>query len=257
MRNLNTNFLAIILFIGIMAVGFTNCSKQKSEPQNNVELSFILEQSGSSASNFTTFDSIENIMRTIDAAIRLDPDGSTAVGCKVRITTIGTSIRPKVYTVILAPGKSWMETTDKSRKEAIQRFRKQVLSVVQHIMNTPATQQRSQVYLTMCQELNALSRSNFGTNKTLYILSDGLQSDGTIEFIDHADNLERFKNAFPEYKKQMMQQCALPDLSNINIIMSNSPNHVLGAFILTCDQFWRELIQEHKGNLIIKGSITS
>ena len=274
MKKTKIKHLATLFFVAILAIGYTGCTKQKtgthnnvehcegcSEEEsvqlNNVELSFILEQSGSAGSNLTLFDSTDNIMKTIDAAIKLNTEGLTSKGCKVRITTIGTSIRPKVYTLVLSPGKSWMETNDKTRKQAVHRFRKQVLAVLQHILNTPAKEQRSQVYLSMCQELNALSSSTFGKTKALYILSDGIQSDGDIEFIKYAKTLEKFKQAFPEFKKQMVAQCPLPDLSNIDIFMTNSPKHELGAFILTCDQYWRELILEHNGKLTVKGSLDS
>ena len=244
----------LLAFVALSLV-VVSCKKQQPEPQNNIEKSFIIDRSLSTSSNLTSLDSIDRIIHTVISSLHLDASGNTSFGCKVRITSIGTSIRPEVYTIVLPPGDSWLGTNGEKRKQVVQRFRKQLLAALQLIYKQPADQSHSQVYLTMCQELNALSSSQFGTSKTLYLITDGIQSDGSIEFIKYLEDLKMFKATFPQLKSQMIQQCPLPDLSNIQIMMANRPHHSSGEFILTCDQFWKELIQEHKGNLIIKGSI--
>lgn len=237
----------VLLISGLF---FTSCSK---EP--NVEISLAIDKSGSAGTKATELDSTEEIMKALKREMNLS--SASSQGCKIRICAIGHSIRPTTYVVTLDQGSFWLFSNKKKRQKEIDAFLQALKATVNEVMNIEANQTSSQIYHTICHQAKILSESKFGTKKSLIIISDGLQSGSGIEFISYANDIEKFKQSFPEFRRKLQQSCSIPNMAGISIMLCNSPNHSLGDLVSASDIFWAELISEVNGTLIIKSNLNS
>lgn len=240
------------LLLVLLCAGITACS---NEP--NREITFAADKSGSTDTELTYFDSPENVIRHLEQQFGVAGEEVIYYGCRLRLCAIGASIRPQTLTITLDPVSNRFLYNTQKRKNEIATFKKQLSQAVQGLMNAPANQQHSQIYHTLCAKLTELEQSDFGGSKQLIVLSDGLESTLHHDFIQYGDKVDRFREMFPQIKKELAAQCSMPNLSGVSITMVNSPQHVLGDLILACDDFWKEVISDSHGKLIIKSNLNS
>lgn len=243
------SLLAVFITLLSLPLGFSGCSSY-TETAPNQEETVLVDRTKSNA--VFTNDSAQRIVDYVIKSFGISGNSFTSKGILFRLAIVGESARPVTRTITLKPSKPLLFAKKNVRIAEINQFKKEVKTAIFEVLKDSSDQVQSHIGSAICYQLNTLTESTFSEDKSLLILSDGLESTFQMDFISYHNKLKVFEKKYPEFSQHLNQNCHLPkDLSNIKITMVNSPVLGLNEIVLACDKFWVFHLGKSKGKLNI------
>lgn len=245
----NFSLFAVLITLWSLPLGFSGCSSYM-EIEPNQELTILIDRSTSI--NTLTTDSAIRIYEYAIKTLGITDNTFSSKGIAFRISTVGESARSITKTLTLPPSKSLAFSKKNVRIAEINQFKKELKSIIFEVTKDSADQRLSNIHNTLCYQLNILTESAFSEDKSILLISDGIESTFDLSFEDYRNTPNIITESKPEFSDKLNTICALPsDISNIKITMANSPTLSSSPIVLACDKFWVFHLGKSKGKLNI------
>jgi len=172
-------------------------------------------------------------------------------GAEVRFFLINDLSESKSKVRLLSQGVSGMMGQNPlERRDEIKKFSRGLSQDLQQLLSSAQWQtNQSKIYQNLCRGLNNLKAAG-GDRKIVIVYSDMLENSDLFSFYEpRSGKIERYIEDPRLAELELSADCAMPDLSGVEINIVAFRNKENDEMINRASQFWLRLFQSHNATI--------
>lgn len=231
-----SNGLAILLLASTL--GFTSCDFFEPPADANVRAIIMPDVTDELA-----FDPEVTASWLLFDVVGLDTSSSFKPGISVSVSCLNDRYTNRTWAARLPTGGSGFTEITQERIALQRVFRNEVTEVLRQGHNFTGERPRSKLYRPICEAMHELQQSP-AQRMIGVIFSDMLENTKHLSFYSYRQNPGKLLEARDSIIEKLEAQCALPDLTGIELYIIHQPTLELDELFDAARQFWRSYFEE-------------